>query len=138
AILDANDTFTTGRSTIAFNIPGAGIQTIAPSSPLPAITKDVLVNGFTQAGAQANSSATMLDATLLIRLDGVIAGDGTDGLQITASDATIRGLIVTGFKGAGIHSIDAKNIGIAENFIGTTSLPGTAASNSTGNATGIR
>ena len=38
------------RITIDFAIPGAGVQTIAPVSPLPAITDPVLIDGTTQPG----------------------------------------------------------------------------------------
>src|SRR5262245_30761399 len=49
AILDA-DAATGGRQTIEFAIPGPGVQTIAPTSPLPAITAPVLIDGFSQPG----------------------------------------------------------------------------------------
>ena len=49
AILDANRV--TGLTvTIDFAIPGAGVQTIAPLTPLPAITASVLIDGTTQPG----------------------------------------------------------------------------------------
>src|SRR5690348_11035298 len=38
AILDSNDA-TGGTNTIDFKVPGQGVQTIAPGSPLPAITQ---------------------------------------------------------------------------------------------------
>ena len=37
-------------NTIDFDIPGQGVQLIAPISPLPAITKPVLIDGFSQPG----------------------------------------------------------------------------------------
>src|SRR5690348_2725105 len=47
AILDSNAD--TGQAnTIDFAIPGEGVQTIAPGSPLPAITQAVLIDGFSQ------------------------------------------------------------------------------------------
>ena len=49
AILDSNAA--TGQTnTIDFDIPGSGVQTIAPLSPLPAITNPVLIDGFSQPG----------------------------------------------------------------------------------------
>ncbi len=39
-----------GLDTIEFNIPGPGVQTIAPASALPAITEAVFINGYTQPG----------------------------------------------------------------------------------------
>ena len=41
AIVDSNAA-TGATNTIDFKIPGQGVQTIAPASPLPAITKAVL------------------------------------------------------------------------------------------------
>src|SRR5690242_12649157 len=49
AILDSNAAIGT-TNTIDFDIPGSGIQTIAPLSALPAITGAVLIDGFTQPG----------------------------------------------------------------------------------------
>src|SRR5215470_18555443 len=43
AILDANAA-RTGTSTIDFKIPGQGVHAIAPASPLPAITRAVLID----------------------------------------------------------------------------------------------
>jgi len=37
-------------NTIDFAIPGAGIQTIAPVTPLPPITSSVLIDGTSQPG----------------------------------------------------------------------------------------
>ena len=49
AILDSNSA--TGQTnTIDFNIPGGGVQTIAPLSALPAITQPVLIDGWSQPG----------------------------------------------------------------------------------------
>src|SRR5262245_475066 len=40
-----------GLDTINFNIPGAGLHTINTTSPLPAITDPVLLDGYSQPGA---------------------------------------------------------------------------------------
>ena len=48
AILNANTN--PGPDTITFNIPGSGVQTIAPASALPQITDAVSVDGTTQPG----------------------------------------------------------------------------------------
>src|SRR5690349_19641242 len=37
----------TGADTINFNIPAAGVQTIAPASDLPQITEAVVIDGLT-------------------------------------------------------------------------------------------
>ena len=43
AILDANANATT-TETISFNIPGAGVRTITPLSPLPTITGPLVLD----------------------------------------------------------------------------------------------
>ena len=73
AILDS-DAATGTTNTIDFAIPGQGVQTIEPVSPLPAITNPVLIDGSSQPG---------YDGTPLIELNGSQAGTG-DGLTITA------------------------------------------------------
>src|SRR4051812_31702023 len=49
AILNANSN--PGTDTIAFDIQGGGVQTIRPTTPLPAATGPVLVDGYTQPGS---------------------------------------------------------------------------------------
>ena len=44
--------------TITFNIPGAGVQTITPLSPLPTVVKPVNINGYSQPGSSQNTLAT--------------------------------------------------------------------------------
>ncbi len=46
----ASNTATGGTNTIDFAIPGTGIQTITPLSPLPTITNPVLIDGTSQPG----------------------------------------------------------------------------------------
>src|SRR5689334_6461074 len=43
ALIDANGA--AGADTIAFNIPGAGVQTITPTTLLPTITGPVTIDG---------------------------------------------------------------------------------------------
>ncbi len=49
AILDS-DLAVGGTNTIDFDIPGAGVQTIAAASPLPTITNPLVIDGTTQPG----------------------------------------------------------------------------------------
>src|SRR5262249_11953686 len=81
AILDSNAATGVGN-TIDFAIPGPGVQVIAPLSPLPAITHQVLIDGSSQPGYAG---------TPLIELSGSQAGY-SDGLVINASNVTVRGL----------------------------------------------
>ena len=92
AILDANDSIR--PSTIDFGIPGQGVHTIAPSSPLPNIGATVLIDGTSQPGYAG---------TPIIELEGWNAGPA-NGLTIVGSGTIVRGLDIGGFfSGAGIE-----------------------------------
>ena len=58
AILDANSSL--GTDTIDFNIPGAGSHTVQPLSSLPTITDTLLIDGYTQPGANPNTNGAGL------------------------------------------------------------------------------
>ena len=81
-----------GPNTIDFDISGAGVQTIAPGSPLPTITVPVTIDGTTQPG---------YSGLPLIVIDGSQAGRGTFGLDVSAGNSTIHGLAVDNFVGNG-------------------------------------
>ncbi len=110
AILDSNAA-TGGRNTIDFGVSSPGVQIIAPRSPLPALTNPVLIDGFSEQGYAG---------TPVIELSGSQAGSA-DGLTITGSDVTVRGLDINAFAtGAGIlitgttatdNTIEANDIG---------------------------
>jgi hypothetical protein len=93
AIFDANSA--PGADRVVFNILGAGVQVISPLSPLPVITDTLEIAGYTQPGAKPNSLETGDDAVILIQLQG--RQGVTEGLQINASNCTIRGLSMTNF-----------------------------------------
>src|SRR5687768_9636066 len=80
AITDNNDTPGAGLNTINFNIPGAGPHLISPETSLPPVTQPVLINGYSQPGAIANSSTTAFNAVLKIRID---TSDFFNGLELT-------------------------------------------------------
>ena len=110
---------------IQFNIPGAGIQTIRPTSSLPLVFQSVIIDGFTQPGASPNTS-TMgepINAVYIIELDGSAAGGGA-GLRIISAGVVVRGLVINRFGGDGIV-VDAAGVAIEGNFIGTNAT-GTA------------
>jgi hypothetical protein len=125
AILNANAS--PGADTINFNIPGGGVQTIAPTNALPAITNAVFIDGFSQPGSSANTSASSDNSVHLIRLDGYKCLDtSAAGLNFTtaspfaaspASGSTVRGLCIVRFSN-GVKANEASNITIAGNWIG--------------------
>ena len=111
AILDSNAATGT-TNTIDFDIPGQGVQTIEPLSPLPAITNPVLIDGESQPGYAGKP---------LTELNGGQAGGG-DGLLIIGPDVTVRGLNIDGFsQGAGIHITGTAATGdwVCGSFLGT-------------------
>jgi len=117
----AHDGCTAGDGTdaIEFGIGAGGPHTIAPTSPLPAISQPVTIDGYTETGASANTLATGNDAAIMIELDGTGAGAGVDGLNINAGTTTVRGLAINGFGGAGIDVSGAGGNTFEGNFIGT-------------------
>jgi hypothetical protein len=83
AITDANAN--PGPDTIAFNIPGAGVQTINVSATnLPGISDPVTIDGTTQPGY---AGAPLIE----------IHGSQTSGMSITAGSTTLRGLVINNF-----------------------------------------
>jgi len=118
AMFDAN--VTPGADVIDFDIPGTGVKTIAPASPLPTITGPVSINGYSQTGAHPNTRAVGSDAVLKIELNGAGVPDG-DGLVIEASNSTVKGLIVNRSSNSGIviRGSGATGNRVVGNYIGT-------------------
>jgi hypothetical protein len=85
AILDSNAA-TGGTNTIDFAIPGSGVHTIVPLSPLPAITQEVLIDG---------SSQPSYVGTPLIDLSSQDL-DGAFALSV-GSNVTLRGVVADVF-----------------------------------------
>jgi CSLREA domain-containing protein len=131
AILDANATANTafGPDEIHFNIPVGGVQTIHPASALPTITAPVIVDGYTQPGASANSLAIGGNAVLLIQLSGTsVPGTAALNLGSGSDGSTVRGLVINGGFGIGVLvNGGAYGTIIQGNYIGTNAS-GTAAS----------
>jgi len=95
-IAQAPGTFGT-NDRINFNIPGTGVHTITPGTLLPTISKSVLIDGYTQPGAMANTLASGDNAVILIDINGatVEAGQGLlPGLTIAASNCAVRGVAI--------------------------------------------
>jgi hypothetical protein len=115
AITDANAV--PGRDNITFNIPGAGVHVIDASTALPEITDSVIIDGYTQPGAQPNTQTVGDNAVILIEINS--QSSGTNGLLISAGTSIVRGLSITGFNGFGIELKDPGTGNTIEgNFIG--------------------
>ncbi|MDQ3812915.1 MAG: CSLREA domain-containing protein, partial [Armatimonadota bacterium] len=113
---------------ITFNIPGDGVKTITLSSGLT-ITQPVTIDGYSQPGASANTLASGSDAVLLIEIN----GNGANGLTITGSNCTIKGLAI-GNCYAGIYLTGAGSTGnlISGNTVGLHADGATAFNNDYG------
>jgi parallel beta-helix repeat protein len=108
---------------IVFSIPGAGVQTIAPVTPLPALTQPTILDATTQPG---------YTGTPIIELDGSNAVAPANGIHITAGSSTVRGLVIHSFSGDGILiDTNGGNI-IKRNYVGTDTS-GSVAQANTGN-----
>jgi len=134
AILDANAN--PGTDDITFNIPGAGVHTITPLSPLPVITGTVNLDGYTQPGAAVNSAGTGNNAVLLVELDGSAAGAGANGLEITGNTVNVSGLVINRFGGHGVAFTAGAEGAVRGCYIGTNAA-GTAALGNTGHGVAI-
>jgi uncharacterized repeat protein (TIGR01451 family)/CSLREA domain-containing protein len=119
-----------GADTISFAIPpGActgpgGACVITPSSPLPAITTAIRIDGYSQTGASANTLAPSLglgtDAVLMVEIDGSLTS-AASGITINAPSAmvSVEGLAIHGFSsGIVILGPGDANYSITGNFLG--------------------
>lgn len=105
ALLDANLAVTGTNNLIAFAIAGAGPHTLLPTSALPALSEPVVIDGFTQPGSAANTSALGNNAVWKIQLVGTNAGAGVDGLRMEGSNSVVRGIVIAGFTGDGAEIV---------------------------------
>ncbi len=134
---------TAGTQTINFNITGTADftnsgqngYTIQPTSGLPVITDTVIINGYSQSGAQANTAVAPnpLNGILLIEIDGSGAGNA-DGLRAASNNTVVRGLIINEFNSVNRKAIstEADDIIIHGNYLGTEPDGMTAAANDCG------
>ncbi len=117
ALMQANDT--PGADTINFQI-GTGPQTITPASLL-IVPAEVTIDATTQPG-YAGSPVVVLSGN----------GLSGDGLFLGGGSITVRGLVINGFRGAGIHAGGAVGIVIEGNYIGTDAAGAAAVGNGWG------
>ncbi len=107
---------------IQFAIPGDGVQTIAPMSPLPTIDQPTAIDATTQPG-YSGSPLIVLDG-----LNAVAPGGGpVVGLDFTVGNNTvgtaIRGLGIVRFSGSGIQT-DTSSTDVTGVVIGTDAAGG--------------
>lgn len=106
AIIDANTN--PGADTVEFNVPGAGVHTITPTSKYPDITETLEINGLTQPGATCGTlvpaslpAASNTPHNLLIEINAINMTDGAIDQQsalrfagTNASNSSVRGLVI--------------------------------------------
>jgi hypothetical protein len=128
AINTANNTPAV-EDTIKFAIPGNGVHTITPLTPLPPVTAPVKINGYTQ--TDADPATDISPARLKIVID---AGNVDEALAIAADGVTVKGLDIQGALREGVHIEGSRNT-VAGNYIGTEVNGDAARSN---NLEGVR
>jgi parallel beta-helix repeat protein len=124
AITDANAT--TDADVIRFALPvsGGAVATIRPTSPLPAITAPLDIDGTTQSGYGPLGP--------VVELSGASAGANASGLVFTnASGSRVRGLTIDRWTAAGVRVTGGTAVVIESNYIGVTK-EGFTAGNNTG------
>jgi hypothetical protein len=107
----SNTSANPGPNYIHFDI-GSGAQTIAPLSALPTITSSVVLEGSSQPGYAGKP---------LIQLSGrnLSSSRAAAGLDITAGDSTVQGLVINGFSAGGIELAGDGSNTIQGNYLGT-------------------
>ena len=122
AIVSANAAGGTTTDEIRFDIPGPGVHTIAPASPLPVITGPTVVDGRSQPGYAGAP---------LIELSGAAAGAATDGLVFmsTTGPAAVAGLVVNRFGRHGVVLAGRSQNSIVASYVGTDATGTAAAGN---------
>lgn len=109
AMLAANDSGSL-TSVIGFQIPGSGVHTIQPTTPLPALAGSTFIAGQSQPG---------FTGTPLIEIDGSVAGAGANGITLNGGYGGVRSLIINRFNGIGIQINTLGGNEIVGNYIGT-------------------
>jgi titin len=122
--IDLSNNDNGGPDTIAFKIAGNGKQTITLGSDLPDITRQVIIDGYTQPGATKNTMDAGDNANLLIEING--NATALNGLTVTTGNCIVRGLIIDRCLNEGIELQSAGGRNdftggnrIEGNFIGT-------------------
>jgi len=128
AIIDSNSSLDDPINQITFDIPGTGPFLIQPVHKLlPPIKQPVVIDGFSQPGAQPNTLQDGNNSILLVEINGslITPADGQpytygSGLYFfpTADGSKVEGLIIKEWHFAGILS--TADVIVERNIIGTS------------------
>jgi hypothetical protein len=121
-LANANSGHPGGPDTIAFNLPGGGVQTIALQQALPPIRDVVHIDGTTQPG-YAGQPLVVLDGSAVPLPSGATR---VNGLDLVGGKSSVLGLAIGGFSGAGILLEQGGGNVVRSDFLGTDAT-GTAA-----------
>jgi CSLREA domain-containing protein len=116
-------------NTITFSIPGIGLHTIQPATPLPWITNPVIIDATTQPGYAVGAPVIELNGTNAVSSFPSPHIDLVGINMVGASNSTVRGLIVNGWNYGGVGILGGSNNIIEGNFIGTNAAGTTAVPN---------
>ncbi len=103
-----------GADQINFNIPGAGVHTIHPATPLPTITNSVNIFGESQPGADFGN--------LLIEIKGDLLTGAVEGLRVNTSNAVVGGLVINEMPSI-LHDGNSQEGGSGIVILSTSSFP---------------
>jgi Periplasmic copper-binding protein (NosD) len=113
-----------GFKKITFNIPGSCPRTIALQTPLPALTQDVSIVGYTQPGSAQNESPVVFDGTVCVFLTG--ANTLNTGLHLQTGNVnaqmSLSGLGFYGFSSEAVK-ISGPGRGTVTGSLFGTGLP---------------
>ena len=123
---------------ILFDI-GTGLQTITLASDLPAITKEVTINGYSEDGASPNTASIGTNAVIMVQIQIPNGGVSNAALVFApgSEGSVVRGLSIFGadngtFGGDAGIDLDANDVTVAGDFIGVQADGMTAGPNREG------
>jgi hypothetical protein len=104
-----NVTITTAASDLAIaDIDPDSWFSLQPTTTLPALTDAVILDGFSQPGASANTKAVGNDAVYRIEINGQRVTSGSEiGLTLSALASTLRGIVINGWHHGVAMSTDS-------------------------------
>jgi CSLREA domain-containing protein len=114
-----------GLDTIAFALPGAGVQTITAVLNLPAITEPVFINGYSQPLSGPNSLAVGDNAVILVEIDFNNLAAAGFTINASAPGSVVQGLAIKRAGGSALIMVLGDNSKVQGNFLGTNAA-GTA------------
>ena len=127
-IIGQLDQSSSSSNTIGFDL-GSGLQTITLGSSLPAITKQVTIDGYSEANSSQNTATMGTNAVILVQLDennfqGLVFNSGSSG-------SVVDGLSIFDGSSAAI-AINASSVQVLGNFLGVQADGSTVSANATG------